>query len=443
VRNVLLVTYSFPPIERSGARRPAALAKYLPRFGWRPVVLTPAVAGKPRNSEVVVETGYRDVLADWKARLHLDSRRGVHEQLGLSLSAEPGTDKAHTLAIEVIKNLLTYPDLTKGWVPYGVRAVEEMRRQNRPIEAIISTFPPVSSLLIGERAKQILGCPWIADFRDLWTQDITTMRSRDLPFLQVPLEKRTLKRADMLIAVSDPWSDRLRQRYRSHDISTIPNGFDPDDFSSRPIISKKFTITHAGMLYQGQRDPTQLFEVLHDLGKEKFMDLDQVRVRFYGPVYPWLNPLIRRYGLENVVELSGSIPRREVLQREMESQLLLLLSWTHPKDTGLHTGKLFEYLGAARPILAIGGNRGAMTKVLDETQAGDHISSKAQLQDYLLRAYREYRNQGCVSYQGNSSAIARYSHLGMAEKFAEALDKVTGGVRCETRAVNFPEMSQP
>src|SRR6266852_2672605 len=99
VRNVLLVTYSFPPVERSGARRPAALAKYLPRFGWRPVVLTPGVEGRPRNSEFVVETGYRDVLADWKARLNLDSRRGVHEQLGLSLSAEPGTNKAHTLAI--------------------------------------------------------------------------------------------------------------------------------------------------------------------------------------------------------------------------------------------------------------------------------------------------------------------------------------------------------
>lgn len=121
---VLLVTYSYPPLERSGVRRPAALAKYLPAFGWRPVVLTPRTGGSPRNSEFVVETGYRDLLADWKVKLHLDGRRGVHEQLGLSLSEEPGTDKAHTLAIEVLKNLLTYPDLTKGWVPYGVQAVK-------------------------------------------------------------------------------------------------------------------------------------------------------------------------------------------------------------------------------------------------------------------------------------------------------------------------------
>ncbi|MGH9502218.1 MAG: glycosyltransferase [Terriglobales bacterium] len=442
MRNVLLVTYSYPPVERSGARRPAALAKYLPRFGWTPVVLTPEIEGSPRNSNLVVETGYRDVLADWKVRLHLDRRQSMHEQLGLSLSEKPGTDKPHTLAIEVIKNLLTYPDVTKGWIPYGVKAIEEMSRKGRRCDAIISTFPPASAHLIGANAKRILGCPWIADFRDLWTQDITTMRRRDLPFLQVPLEKRTLRHADMLISVSDPWSDRLRQRYRAHEIRTIPNGFDPDEFSSRPEVTRQFTITHAGMLYQGQRDPTVLFEVLRELAREKAIDLDQVGVRFYGPVYPWLPPLTRHYGLEKVVELSGFIPRQEVLQRQMESQVLLLLSWTHPKDLGLHTGKLFEYLGAARPILAIGGNRGAMTQVLEETHAGVHLSSKNQVRDWVLQAYREYQRGGSVLYHGNTRAISQYSHLGMAEQFADALDKVTSHSGSEVSAAGVPEMAE-
>ena len=442
MRSVLLVTYSYPPLDRSGARRPAALAKYLPNFGWQPIVLTPAVEGKPRNSKFVLETGYSDVLAKWKARLHLDGRVGVHEQWGLSVSDKPGTDKLHTLTIEVLKNVLTFPDLTKGWVSYGVKAVEEMRQQNRRIDAILSTFPPVSSHMIGERAKRILGCPWIADFRDLWTQDITTMRPRDLTFLQIPLEKRTLKTADMLIAVSEPWSDRLRQRYRSHEVNTIPNGFDPDDFLSKPPVTSRFTITHAGMLYQGQRDPTVLFEVLRDLGIEKAVDLSQVQVRFYGPTYPWLAPLVQNYGLEKVVELCGVIPRQEVLLRQMESQVLLILSWTHPKDTGLHTGKLFEYLGAARPILAIGGNRGAMTDVLEETEAGVHVCSKDEVRDYLLKAYREFQNQGQVSYRGKARAIAQYSHLGMAEKFAAVLDKVTCGALLGSSSANIPEMAQ-
>jgi len=442
MRNVLLVTYSYPPVERTGARRPAAIAKYLPRFGWRPLVLTPKVKGRSRDSEFIKETDERDVLADWKTRLNLDGHRGLHEQFGLSLSAQPGTDKAHTLIITVLKNLLTFPDLTKGWIPYALEAVEEARREHRPIDAILTTFPPASCHLIGARAKQILACPWIADFRDLWTQDITTMRTRDLQFLQVPLEKRTLKHADMLITVSDPWGDRLRQRYPSKEIRTIPNGFDPDDFSPRPELTQKFTITYAGVLYQGQRDPTVLFEVLRELASEKIIDLNDVKVRFYSPIDAWLAPLVRRCELEAVVELHGIVPRREVLQRQMESQILLLLSFTHPKDTGLHTGKLFEYLGAARPILAIGGNRGAMTQVLEETRAGVHTSSKAEVREWLVRAYADYKRVGRVSYRGDAKAISRYSHLEMSQSFAEALDRVTGTSANQIETVTEQQMAQ-
>ncbi len=427
MRTVLLVTYSYPPIERSGARRPAALSKYLPRFGWMPLVLTPKVdGGLARESEWIVETDYQDVLSKWKARLHLDSRRSLHEQLGLPLSKQAGGDKPHTLAITVVKNLLTYPDSTKGWIPYALDAIESLRRQNRKIDAIITTFPPASAHLAGAKAKAILACPWIADFRDLWTQDITTMRTRDLQFLQVSLEKRTLRSADMLIAVSDPWAERLRRRYSSHEIVTIPNGFDPDDFSARPVVTQKFTITYAGVLYQGQRDPTVLFAALQKLIKSKLIRPDDIRVRFYVPPEPWLVPLIQRYQLDEVVEVNGMIPRKEVLQREMESQLLLLLSWTNPKDTGLHTGKLFEYLGARRPIIAIGGNRGAMTQVLDETNAGTHLSSEQEVGDFLVNAYQEFKLGGAVIYRGDASAISRYSHIEMCRDFADALDRVTG-----------------
>jgi glycosyltransferase involved in cell wall biosynthesis len=440
MRNVLLVTYSYPPVERSGARRPAALAKYLPRFGWRPVILTPRIEGAPRNDEFVTETDYRDVLVDWKAKLRLDQHRTLHEQFGLSLSKQAGADKPHTLAITVLKNLLTFPDLTKGWIPYAVKAVEDIKRANQPIDAIITTFPPASAHMIGARAKQILGVPWIADFRDLWTQDITTMRPRDLQFLQVPLEKKTLRTADVLIGVSDPWSARLAGRYRSHDVVTVPNGFDPDDFHPRPAVTRKFTITYAGVLYQGQRDPSLLFETLSNLIRENVIPAADVLVRFYAPPEAWLLPLVRRFGLEPVVELNGIVKRKEVLQREMESHILLLLSWTNPKDTGLHTGKLFEYLGAERPILAIGGNRGVLTQVLEETGAGIHASSKDEVRNFLVQSYVEYKQQGYVACRGDASAVARYSHLEMSHSFAQALDSVCGRIKSETWTTN-PEMA--
>ena len=425
MRNLLLVTLSYPPVERSGSRRPAALAKYLPQFGWNAVVLTPKAGGPSRNSESVIETDYRDIIADWKVRLHLDGQRGLHETFRLPVSLRAGSDHLHTVLMHVAKRLLTYPDATKGWVPFAIRAIEEIRRQKQRIDAILTTFPPVSCHLIGKRAKRILGCPWVADFRDLWTQDTTTTQARDLAFLQIPLEKTTLRSADALITVSIPWADRLRERYPLMDICTIPNGFDPDDFLSRPsALTQTFSITHAGILYQGRRDPSMLFEVLHDLSQEKTICADDVRVRFYGPIEPWLFPLIRRYGLQQVVELKGVIPRNQVIQCEMESQLLLLLSWTDARETGLHTGKLFEYLGAERPVVAIGGLRGVLTQVLEETNAGLHVSTKEELRQFLIRAYSEYKALGYVPYRGYTDAISQYNHVEMTRRVAEVLDRV-------------------
>lgn len=436
MRNLLLVTYSYPPIERSGSRRPAALAKYLRKFGWNPLVLTPKTGGASRDSEWVIETDYRDIVADWKVKLHLDGQRGLHDSLRLPVSSRPDSEHPHTLLMYVAKKLLTYPDATKGWVPFAMQAIEELQRKKQRIDAILSTFPPVSCHLIGKRAKQILGCPWVADFRDLWTQDTTTTKARDLAFLQIPLEKSTLKSADALITVSVPWADRLRKRYPLMDICTIPNGFDPDDFLPRSTaLTQKFTITHAGLLYEGRRDPTMLFEVLHELSQEKIICADDVRVRFYGPVEPWLSPLIRRYGLEQVVELKGVIPRKQVIQCEMESQLLLLLSWTHPKETGLHTGKLFEYLGAARPVVAIGGLRGVLTQVLDETKAGLHVSTKEELRQFLIRAYGEYKTLGYVPYHGHQDAISQYNHVEMSRRVAEVLDRVVAEPETQPEAV--------
>ena len=167
LRRVLLIAFAYPPVQIVGSVRPAALAKYLPDFGWEAMVLTPKLPGTKRQSESIVETGYRDVLEDWKARFHLDRKRGLHEEFGLSQANKPGVVPVHTRALNIAKYVLSYPDSTKGWTSFALAAVREIRRQNLKIDAIITTSPPISSHLIGREAKNILGCPWIADLRDL------------------------------------------------------------------------------------------------------------------------------------------------------------------------------------------------------------------------------------------------------------------------------------
>jgi glycosyltransferase involved in cell wall biosynthesis len=432
---VLLIANSFPPSEFIAAVRPGALAKYLPQFGWEVVVLTPRTKGVSRPSKFVIETENRNVLEDWKARLGMDQKKGIHEQFGLAVAKKPGYALPHTRALNFVRYLVTYPHPYKGWIPFALEAIAEIRRQNRDISAIVTTCPPITCHLIGRQAKSILGCPWIADFRDLWTQNLGDGGPH---FLQGGLEKRTLKYADVLVTVSDPWADRLQSRYPNKKICTIPNGFDPDDYSSpAPPLTRDFTISYTGQLYEDQRDPTALFEVLRDLLKEGSISADDLRVRFYGSLEAWLPALIKKCGLEAVAELHGPTPRKEVMVHQRESQVLLVLPWSDPRETGHHSAKLFEYFAAARPILAVGGSRGVLTEALEETYAGVHALSKALLREFLLKAYAEYKKCGCVAYAGKRQAIERYSHPEMARSFAQVLDSTLQEAQSE-RASGCP-----
>jgi len=427
LRRVLLIAFAYPPVQIVGSVRPAALAKYLPRFGWEAIVLTPKLRGSRRQSKAIVETEYRNILEDWKARLHLDRDRGVHERFGLPVAQKPGALPVHTRALDLAKYILSYPDPTKGWTPFALDAVRELRRQNVEIDAIVTTSPPISSHLIGREAKDILGCPWIADLRDLWTQNLGERKSN---LLQIGLEKRTLRQADGLVTVSDPWASRLERRYPEKKIWSITNGFDPDDFDSpAPALTREFSITYTGELYAGQRDPTILFEVLSDLIKDGSIPASELRVRFYGRIEAWLPALIEKFGLTDVVAVNGPTPRTDSVAHQRESQILLLLPWSNPKETGHHSAKLFEYLAAARPILAIGGARGVIAETLQAANAGVHALSNAQVREFLLSAYGSYKTIGHVPYSGKKQAVEEYGHPNMARRFAAVLDSVVDGAK--------------
>lgn len=438
MRRLLLITFHYPPRPTIGSIRPGALAKYLPQFGWEVVVVTPGGQNGPRPSARVIETAYEDVLKKWKRRIPgLDQDKPLQAQLKVQ-ATKPREKNSLGRTVNFVKSLLVYPDDTKGWVPLAVEAIKKI---DFPIDAVLSTAPPITTHLIAVEARQKFGCPWIADFRDLWATNLDNPHEAILHPWDRRLEKNCLRSADALVTVSRPWADRLHDLYPKKSVHVITNGFDPDDFAgySTPV-SRNFSISYTGQLYAGKRDPTALFEVVHELIAEGIVDRRRMQIRFYGPIESWLQPLIERYGLDGVVEVHGSIGRSEALQRQQESQLLLLLGWANPQETGQHTGKLFEYFGARRPILAVGGVPGVLTETLEETGAGIHALSKPQLRQFLIDAYQEFRERGEVRFRGNDAALMKYTHQAMAESFATLLDSHCHrgqGVEAEERAAEF------
>ncbi len=425
MKRLLLITYYYPPRPGVGSIRPGGLAKYLPEFGWEPIIMTPALPPGPQPNARVIETGYRDVLADLKARVGLNPQKGVHEQLKLPQSSTPRWTLPHTTVLSWLKEAIVFPDPFKGWLPFARQSIRQFAARET-VDAILTTSHPVTCHLLGAFAKRELRRPWLADCRDLWVGPATP-RAGILTGLNRALERRTLSQADALVTVSAPLADHLQHRHPTQPVTWITNGFDPDDFRSpNGDLTPFFSITYTGTLYEGKRDPTLLFEALAELSAEGRIDKKLLRLRFYGPQEPWLFALARRYGLEEALEAHGMVPRIEALRVQRESQLLLLLGMNNAADPGCYTGKIFEYLASGRPTIALGGENGVVSQLLRESDAGVCASSKPQLCDFLMNAYAEFRASGHVEFHGREQVINQYTHREMARKFASELDHVAG-----------------
>jgi glycosyltransferase involved in cell wall biosynthesis len=425
MKKVLIITYFFPPRPRIASLRLGGLAKYLPRFGWEPTILTPQLPAKPDLPIRVIQTPYPgDVSQRLIKFLKLNPKKKLEEQIGIPQTIR---ESKHPLWIGMkgfIAGFLAFPDEQKAWYPLGVRAGEEILK-NEKFDALISSFSPVTSHRIAWALKNSHAIPWIADFRDLWTQDHYYAFDAVHKWIDRRLEIKTISSADALVTISKPYANRLAAFHQNKKIFVIQNGFDPDEIRTENQVSPNFTITYTGQLMQGRRDPVLLLHGLHELISSGQVNPADIAVHFWGRKQFWLEQEIKQFGLAGIVTQCGESSRTGILPLQRQSQILLLLNWNEPREEGVYTGKVFEYLAARRPILAVGGPRGVITELLEQTKAGIHVNDLTSVKQALLDFYNEYKTTGQVSYPGSAEEINKYSHVEMAKKFAEILTNIS------------------
>jgi len=422
MKKVLLIGYPFP-LRRGGSPRLLGLAKYLPEFSWQPIILTAPLDEKPDQTYMIVETDYRDALSFWirlfKLKPDEDIRKQVKQRFKITAKRSL-LDRLLTLAGEIVN----YPDSERGWKPFAIEAGDELI-DREAIDAIISSSAPVTGHIIARELTSRHKIPWLADLRDLWSQNHNYSYSPVRRWFDKRLEQKTFSTADALVTVSHPWADKLSALHNKATY-TITNGFDPETVNIPPAnLATKFTITYTGLIYPEKQDLTKLFTALRDLISGEVIDSSSIEIRFYGTSADWLEREIEQYELSSVASQYGQVPRDVALQKQRESQLLLLLNWDDPKEKGNYPGKVFEYLAARRPILATGGSEGdVVDELLKETQSGIHATMVENIRDALEMMYREFKSQGKVSCYGDESKINKYNHRGMARKFSEILDSL-------------------
>jgi len=415
------------------------LVKYLPEFGWKPIILTTPIGDNPesrfgppndfKNNNRVIETNCPPVLSFLRKMLGFNQSEdiGLQAKTRLNITSEkpayPFLSWIHKKSDAIIK----YPDAEKGWKSFAIRAGDDLL-QNEDIDAMISSSSPVTSHIIAKELRNKHKIPWIADLRDLWTQNHNYHHDNIRKFFEQKLELRTLRVADALVTVSPIWAEELKMLHRGKKTYTITNGFDPDKMSvGKADLTSKFTITYTGQIYTGREDPSKLLAALHDLVSDGTMHSNDVEVRFYGPDNELLVKKIEEYGLLDLIKQYGIVPREISFEKQRESQILLLLNWEREwddqRERGWYPLKVFEYLAAQRPILAIGGSGDDVVKeLLDETNAGMYAPSVEDIKSILKEVYVEYKNKGKLSYNGDLEEIDKYSYREMARKFAEILD---------------------
>ena len=419
MKKVLIINYAFN-YESIGSLRARGIAKFIVNYGWEPTILSAKTNVEHDHNFRVIETDDNGLISKVKGTM------GIKQNEALKMhyyTSNNKTNKIMDVIYPFFEEIYGYPDIARAWyknaVKEGIKLFEE-----EDFNAIISSSPPHTSHMIARELKKRFQVPWIADLRDLWTQNPYYNHFFIRKYFEKRLELKILNDADALTTISKPLKDDLKKIHKDKKIVTVYNGFDPDIKNTEKTLDEKLTIIYSGKLYDGKRDPEKLFKALNELNSEGKINIQDFSVNFYGSKEEWLTDKIKKYHLEKVVNIFGTFPRDEILKKQRNSQLLLLLTWDNPKEYGTIPGKIFEYMAAKRPILSIGVHDGVVKEIIESTNSGIHSSDVNQTKEFIKLSYNEYKAHGEIKYNGIENEINKYSQIEMTKKFNDILNKI-------------------
>jgi hypothetical protein len=298
---------------------------------------------------------------------------------------------------DAFTDLFEIPDEEIGWsIPAIVAGFRVLKEDS--VDAIFSTGRPWTSHVIGVALKRLTGIPLVVDFRDPWTTNpfrlqYSPLRSRAEEYL----ETKVIKAADRVVANTHELADEFKSRYPnqpSKKFLSILNGFDPDDFAQAHVEANPqfvFTIVHTGFLY-GKRDPKTFLDALRTVVDETRIPRSKLRVVFVGTVDVSYNlsDYVHHLGLQDIVSLLPQVSYQESLKYLQKADATLLLQ---PGTTTQVPSKLFDYIGAGKPILAISPRDGATYNLVANEKLGELAEPEAieQIASSLERLYSRWK----------------------------------------------------
>jgi len=427
-KKILIITYYWPPAGGPGVQRWLKFAKYLPEFGWKPVIYTPENPSYPLLDESLMKDVPKDLdivkTKIWEP-YQLAEKLNKSNKKFKAGQFDVGKNQSWKSKLSIwVRGNFFIPDARVFWVKPSVKFLEQYLKENQ-IEVVVTSGPPHSLHLIGLHLKKKLpNLKWIADFRDPWTEisyykHLKLTKSSDQKHRQ--LESEVFRNADITLATS--YTDAENFRKNGANALCITNGFDESDSNTQILkfsnTQTKFTLSYIGVLEQ-LRNPENLWKALNDLVTENEEFAEQFTLKFAGRIDDKILNLIEHSNLKNHILNLGYLSHDKAIEEMQTSEILLITNFPNDSSKGIIPGKIFEYLATGKQIISFGPKDADVSKILNETQAGKHFSydDSGKIKEFILEKFELWKD-GNLSE--NTQNIEQFSRKNLTKKLAEIL----------------------
>ena len=416
MKKALIITDRFP---NTGGTRVEKFIKYLPEFGWQPIVLTRARSRKECRFYEVLREDFSDVNV-----YETPDIRNFHvlKKLGLRALSQP------------LNKFFFFPDTYVGWAPFAVRRGKAIIK-NENISLIFTSSPPESVHLVGYLLSKRTGKPWVSDFRDLWLNLRRGNRQWKTPTwghekCAEYLEAKFLESADHVVANTEAHQKSMTGFFnvREQRVSVIPNGYDDEDFEGVVSGANNPSLT-LGLLggFEGSS-----YSALSRLFLEALADANnrikpRIRLVWCGhPLSPSMEETFCELGLENDFDYRGILSHGDAIKALAEVNVLLSLGGTGVHWNSVVPQKLYQYLRFGKPILALAPSGSQAEKVVMDTATGwVVVPDDRQAITKKLKEIHELWRASKLSVSPNKREIAGYSRREQAGQLAAVFNKLS------------------
>jgi glycosyltransferase involved in cell wall biosynthesis len=433
-RNVLIFAYYWPPASGPGVWRFIQFTKYFKALGWNPIVITVANGSYQKTDDSLVNEIDASIQVYRTKEIEpftlfnlLRGKKGnsVPELMG-------GVKENESLFYKFSKHVRSnwfVPDPHIGWIPSAVKKAKEVMQSVR-VDAIITTSTPNSVHLIGRRLKQYNDVPWIMDFRDPWVSNFLNKdylkRTPKTEKKDLALETNCLQMADGMVGVTPGLVEEYKNR--SNRSAVIYNGFDASDFPvNEGATTNKFELNWVGSL-KSNMDVVALWQAIDEVYSEEEGFSSDFQLNLVGNINNEIRTKLNDYKFSRSIVDVGFVNHQEAIRFMREATALLFMVPQTHYSKNIATGKIFEYIASATPLLSIGPVDGVAAEILS---ASDNIpmhdyNDKKSIKDALLNYYRSWKSNGGRLNKLSNENVQQFNRENLAKKYVAYLNEIVG-----------------